>query len=51
MRGCAQELCGNWSGEGDVCPCAVFGIDFPDRPVHLDCGCVGVCEGHEDDEV
>jgi len=33
MARCAQELCGNWSGEGDVCPCALFDIDDEDRPV------------------
>lgn len=24
---CEQELCPNWSGDGDVCPCAVLGIE------------------------
>jgi len=24
---CEQELCRNWSGDGNVCPCAVFGIE------------------------
>lgn len=24
-RRCAQELCEHWSGDGDVCQCAVFG--------------------------
>lgn len=23
---CRQELCTHWSGDGDVCPCAVFGM-------------------------
>lgn len=31
MNACKQELCPNWSGEGDVCPCAIF--DLP-RPFH-----------------
>lgn len=26
---CAQEMCPNWSGDGRVCPCAVFGIEPP----------------------
>lgn len=27
---CEMELCPNWSGDGDVCPCAVFGYDPPE---------------------
>lgn len=27
MRGCEEELCRNWSGDGRVCPCAVFGLE------------------------
>lgn len=27
---CKQEMCGNWSGDGNVCPCALFDIDPPD---------------------
>lgn len=27
---CAQELCQNWSGDGDVCPCAIFDLDVDD---------------------
>lgn len=23
---CEQELCENWSGDGRVCPCALFGL-------------------------
>lgn len=30
---CEAELCPNWSGDGDVCPCAVF--DLP-RPAAVD---------------
>jgi hypothetical protein len=26
---CEQELCENWTGDGDVCACAVFGIEKP----------------------
>lgn len=26
---CDQEMCPNWSGDGAVCPCAVFGIERP----------------------
>lgn len=28
---CRAELCTNWSGDGDVCPCAVFGLE-PNSP-------------------
>lgn len=24
---CKQELCPNWSGDGNVCPCALFDLD------------------------
>lgn len=27
MADCGQEMCPNWSGDGNVCPCAVFGIE------------------------
>lgn len=26
MRGCDEELCENWSGDGRVCPCALFDL-------------------------
>lgn len=26
---CEMELCPNWSGDGLVCPCAVFGLERP----------------------
>lgn len=29
MSRCEAELCPNWSGDGDVCPCAVFGLERP----------------------
>lgn len=29
---CKQELCPNWSGDGNVCPCAIFDLDTPDDP-------------------
>lgn len=32
MAECRMELCTHWSGDGDVCPCAVFGM----RPNTLD---------------
>lgn len=37
---CRQEMCPNWSGDGNVCPCAVFGLEpgeeFPDlRGTHF----------------
>lgn len=32
MRGCAAELCENWTGDGLVCPCALFDLDRS-RPV------------------
>jgi len=28
-RDCGQEECPNWSGDGNVCPCAIF--DIPRR--------------------
>jgi hypothetical protein len=34
---CQQELCPNWSGDGNVCPCAIFDIDPPKRCCNLDC--------------
>jgi hypothetical protein len=37
MTRCEAELCRNWSGDGNVCPCAVFGIE-PDV-VCGRCGC------------
>lgn len=27
-----MESCPNWSGDGDVCPCAVFGLERPKGP-------------------
>jgi hypothetical protein len=33
MRGCDEELCPNWSGDGNVCPCALFDLERP-APVH-----------------
>lgn len=27
MRGCGEEMCPNWSGDGRVCPCALFDLD------------------------
>ena len=29
MADCAQELCPNWSGDGRVCPCALFDLEPP----------------------
>lgn len=26
---CEQELCPNWSGDGRVCPCAIFDLPRP----------------------
>lgn len=26
MMRCRAELCENWSGDGNVCPCAVFDL-------------------------
>lgn len=31
MIGCEMELCPNWTGDGRVCPCALFD-DPPDPP-------------------
>lgn len=33
---CDQEMCEYWGGDGDVCPCAVFGIPRPDLVEHGD---------------
>lgn len=55
MFGCDQEGCPNWSGEGNVCPCAVFDLkaDEDDTPnrfwLHGEgrcggCGFVGVLD-------
>jgi len=40
---CAQELCGNWSGDGEVCPCALFDLSDHERPIERcdSCGCEG----------
>jgi len=27
MAECQQEMCPNWSGDGNVCPCALFDLD------------------------
>lgn len=36
---CDQEMCPHWSGDGDVCPCAVFNLDRPTRCCYIDdCG-------------
>lgn len=29
VNNCDGELCPNWSGDGWVCPCAVFGLERP----------------------
>jgi hypothetical protein len=34
VTGCDAEMCPYWSGDGDVCPCAVFGFQ---RPVCVEC--------------
>lgn len=31
MSDCRQELCENWSGDGNVCPCALFDLEPPER--------------------
>lgn len=31
MRGCEQELCENWSGDGSVCPCDLLDLPKPCR--------------------
>lgn len=36
MTNCDQELCENWSGDGNVCPCALFGIERPGAVKHSD---------------
>lgn len=33
MPRCEQEMCPNWSGDGNVCPCAVFDLERPDPDV------------------
>ena len=33
---CDQELCEYWSGDGNVCPCAVLGIEQPGTAEHSD---------------
>lgn len=47
---CEQELCRNWSGDGDVCPCAIFDLE---RDVVCSC-CNGdpneVCDSCGDHE-
>ncbi len=32
MPKCAQELCGNWTGDR-ACPCDLFDIEPEDRPI------------------
>lgn len=32
---CLMERCTHWSGDGDVCPCAVFGLE-PNTPDWVD---------------
>jgi hypothetical protein len=29
VANCKQEMCPNWSGDGRVCPCAMFDLDPP----------------------
>jgi hypothetical protein len=39
---CGMELCPNWSGDGNVCPCAVFGLrstTFPTADEAAPCRC------------
>jgi len=44
MSACDQEMCPNWSGDGDVCPCSLFDLD---RPASLDCAdCGHTMEDH-----
>lgn len=38
MARCRQELCQNWSGDGNVCPCAMLDLDPPSDDVCEDCG-------------
>jgi hypothetical protein len=45
---CAQELCPNWSGDGDVCPCAVFGRPRPCPHGDPYCPCQDVIDGKRD---
>lgn len=45
---CEAELCPNWSGDGDVCPCAVFGLERPVLPISTLTG--RPCTGHPADE-
>jgi hypothetical protein len=33
---CEQELCPNWSGDGNVCPCAIFDLPRPRSDDDLD---------------
>lgn len=45
---CEAELCPNWAGDGDVCPCAVFGLERPVVPISTLTG--RPCTGHPVDE-
>lgn len=33
---CKQELCQHWSGDGNVCPCALFNLDTAVDPFVFD---------------
>jgi hypothetical protein len=51
---CEMELCPNWSGDGRVCPCALFDLDPPEPPrceadYNPDGGNDGVCQALLDD--
>lgn len=28
---CAQEMCPNWTGDGRICPCALFDLNPDER--------------------
>lgn len=50
MTRCKQEMCPNWSGDGNVCPCAIFDLDPPspepwEMPAaDVECCASGRCE-------
>lgn len=46
MAKCRMELCTHWSGDGDVCPCAVFGMT-PSTPDWADEQEPELTEAHE----
>lgn len=33
MSRCGQEMCGHWGGDGDVCLCALWGMEGAERPI------------------